>query len=98
MIKAFRDCLGISANGTDNEGFVHSDIKNIASKASEAIKQASDSRESLEGKSATVRKYFESAAKVVIASNDYITSAVSANPYAALAWTGISLLLPVAHP
>lgn len=29
--------------------------------------------------------------------NDYITGAVSANPYASLAWAGISLLLPVSR-
>ena len=32
---------------------------------------------------------------IINAANQYITSALSANPYASMAWVGVSLFLPV---
>jgi len=95
LIKNFSDCLGISTTGTMDGELVYPDIEGLAHKALGDIKQAKDLKEKLSGTSATIRKYFEQTVKVVIASNEFISKAVLANPYAALAWTGVSLLLPV---
>ena len=62
--------------------------------ALQKLLQAKSSKEHLD-KTTPIRKCFEQTIKVIFASKDYISSAVSVNPYAALAWTGISLLLPV---
>jgi hypothetical protein len=42
-----------------------------------------------------VRDQVDRVAKVVIAAKDFIASAVSAEPHAALAWAGVCVLLPV---
>jgi len=39
--------------------------------------------------------YFEKAIKIIIIEKDFIGSAVSLEPHGALAWAGVSLLLPV---
>jgi hypothetical protein len=49
----------------------------------------------LAGKSIKVRECGERIAKFVIWSDDIVSTAVSAQPYAALAWVGVSILLPV---
>lgn len=97
LVKNFSNCLGISTTGTKDGELVYPDIEGAAHEALEEIKQAKASKEKLSRTSATIRKYFEQIVKVVIASNDFISTAVSANPYAALAWTGVSLLLPVSY-
>jgi hypothetical protein len=95
LVESFSHCLGIGTALTDTTTFVYSDIKGPAHKALEEINEARNSKDKLDGTSVTIRKYFEQTIKIVIASKDFISSAVSANPYAALAWTGVSLLLPV---
>lgn len=47
-----------------------------------------------ENKSKTI-EYLEKAAEVVTATKDFITSAASNEPHAALAWAGVSVLIPV---
>lgn len=42
-----------------------------------------------------VREQGEKVIKFIIWSNGFISAAVSAQPYAALAWSGVSILLPV---
>lgn len=42
-----------------------------------------------------VRDVAEPVLGVVSWANDYIANAISANPYASIAWSGVSLLLPV---
>lgn len=42
-----------------------------------------------------VREQGEKIIKFILWSNDFISAAVSAQPYAALAWSGVSILLPV---
>ena len=44
---------------------------------------------------AKVREQGEKVIKFTLWSNDIISQAVSAQPYAALAWSGVSILLPV---
>ncbi|MCJ1247609.1 hypothetical protein MMC30_004824 [Trapelia coarctata] len=95
LVEKFSHCLGISTTRTKDGKLVYPDIEGVAHKALGEIQQARDLEEKLRGTSATIRKYFEQTVKVVIASNDFISKAVSANPYAALAWTGVSLLLPL---
>jgi N-terminal domain of NWD NACHT-NTPase len=50
---------------------------------------------SLAGKSVKIREYGEGIAKFVIWSHGIISTAISTQPYAALAWAGVSILLPV---
>lgn len=66
-------------------------------KALDALTQVDISKEKLNETSATIGKYFDQAVRIIIASKDFIASAVSAKPYAAVAWTGISFLLPVSY-
>ena len=67
------------------------------------VKQLLDDREmkqwriSLLGRDIKVRKQAEKLAKFLLWSDDIVKSAVSAQPYAALAWTAVSVLLPVRH-
>jgi len=49
----------------------------------------------LAGTSIKIREYGESIAKFVIWSEGVVSTAVSTQPYAALAWAGVSILLPV---
>lgn len=50
---------------------------------------------SLLGKDIEVRKQVERLAKFLLWSDPIVKSAVSTQPYAALAWSGVSILLPV---
>lgn len=45
-----------------------------------------------------VREQGEKIVKFILWSNDFISTTVSAQPYAALAWSGVSVLLPVCFP
>ena len=45
-----------------------------------------------------VKNLAEPVLGVISLANDYITGAVSGNPYASMAWSGVSLLLPVSRP
>ena len=49
----------------------------------------------IRGKPIKVREQGEKVIKFILWSNGFVSAAVSAQPYAALAWSGISLLLPV---
>ncbi|MCJ1432221.1 hypothetical protein MMC27_001577 [Xylographa pallens] len=95
LIKKFNYCLGLNSTDIDNKILVFPSIDRVVQKAFEELKEAGGSDEKLNRTSATIRKYFEQTIKIIIASKDYISSAVSANPYAALAWTGVSVLLPL---
>lgn len=65
------------------------------------VKQLLEDREkkqwrvSLLGKDTKIREQTERLAKFLLWSDPIVKSAVSAQPYAALAWSGVSLLLPV---
>jgi hypothetical protein len=49
----------------------------------------------LADKSIKVREWGDSIAKLMIWSEGIVSTAISAQPYAALAWTGVSIFLPV---
>ena len=38
---------------------------------------------------------FDKAVKIVVAAKDFVSSAVSSEPHAALAWAGVCVFLPV---
>ena len=97
LAKKFNYCLGLTTRDTDHKIPVLPSIDGVVEKAIKELNETGGSNEKLKKTSATIRKYFEQTIKIVIASKDYISSAVSANPYAALAWTGVSLLLPVSR-
>jgi N-terminal domain of NWD NACHT-NTPase len=71
------------------------------SQIQDAVKRSLDNREAhkiiitIAGKSIKIREYGEKLVKFTMWSKDLISSAVSTEPHAALAWVGISLLLPV---
>ncbi|KAM0452466.1 hypothetical protein ACHAPV_009500 [Trichoderma viride] len=46
---------------------------------------------------ARVGDFMQLFVKVVDSANDYISDAASANPYTSIAWTGVSLVLPVSY-
>lgn len=48
--------------------------------------------------SIVLRDQFDKAVKVVIATKEFISSAVSSEPHAALAWAGVCVFLPVRPP
>lgn len=50
------------------------------------------------GKSIKVKVQGEKIIKFILWSNDIISTALSSQPYAALAWSGVSILLPVSFP
>jgi hypothetical protein len=52
-------------------------------------------RVSLLGKDIKIREQAERLAKFLLWSDPIVKNAVSAQPYAALAWSGVSVLLPV---
>ena len=89
LVQKFEHCLGISA--TDNDA----EIDGLAQKALEKIGEAQDSGEKHES---SLQKYTKKAIELIIASKDFISSAASVEPHAALAWAGVSLLLPVSYP
>ena len=49
----------------------------------------------LRGKPIKVREQGEKVIRFILWSHDFISTALSAQPYAALAWSGVSILLPV---
>lgn len=49
-------------------------------------------------RSLVLRDQFDKAVKVVIATKEFISSAVSSEPHAALAWAGVCIFLPVKTP
>jgi hypothetical protein len=65
------------------------------------VKQLSEDREkkqwrfSFQGKDVKFREVAEKLIKILIWSDGVVKPALSAQPYAALAWSGISILLPV---
>lgn len=52
-------------------------------------------RVSLLGNDVKIRKQVERLARFVLWSDPIVKNALSAQPYAALAWSGVSMLLPV---
>lgn len=94
LIEKFKYCIGVGseADGLQNpESSTKDMVQNGLSKIDEVI----ISKEALNGKSDKIRKYFEQTIKLVISAKDFISAAVAANPSAAMAWTGICLVLPV---
>lgn len=59
------------------------------------IRQRKEIQVSIMGRDITMRKQIEKLAKFLLWSDAIVKSAVSAQPYAALAWSGVSLFLPV---
>ena len=89
LIKEFNYLLGIDELGAA------ASADGLAQKALDLIDKADE--EKLHGTSAKMRKSYDQVVKIIIASRDFIGPIASTNPYAALAWTGVSFLLPVSH-
>lgn len=87
----------LQSNAATNPGLLNSQS------AESIVKQLLDDREkkqwrvSLSGKDINVREQCERLIKFLLWSDPVIKNAVSAQPYAALAWSGVSLLLPVSN-
>jgi len=97
LAKQFLLDLGIRATGGEGSNDLSPGLDNISHKAFQELRKISESQDELSRTNAAIRKTFEQTVKIISASKDAISLAVSANPYAALAWTGVSLLLPVSH-
>lgn len=59
------------------------------------LRQKKEIQVSIMGHDITMREQIEKLAKFLLWSDAIVKSAVSAQPYAALAWSGVSLFLPV---
>jgi hypothetical protein len=93
LAAKFEHCMGITS--VKNGENCYPEIKGLALKSLEEITQADNWKGKSSTPSAIMQKYFDQIIKIIIASKTFISSAISANPHAALAWAGISLLLPV---
>ena len=72
---------------------INAGLDQVIQKALVKISEAQDAKDSLY--KTPLGRYLKKAVEIIIASKDFIGSAVSAEPHAALAWCGVSLLLPV---
>lgn len=94
LIQNLHNCLKIELTYDVNGDPVCSNVTQIVNDATEEIDKAEKGKD--HGKVANAaRKSSKRAVHIIIASKDLISSVASANPYAALAWSGVSLLLPV---
>ena len=87
LARKFSDCLGLDHTE------INAGLNQVIQKALEKISEAQDSKDKLY--KTPLGRYLKKAVEIIIASKDFIGSAVSAEPHAALAWCGVSLLLPV---
>lgn len=95
LIRNFDECLGIGHTDTQAGNLVFAEVEGVTQKALEEIEKAIDSKDKRSGVKLAIQDYSKKAIKIIIASKSFITSAASAEPHAALAWAGVSLLLPV---
>ena len=95
LADKFDDCLGIRASDVGGHHSYNANVKDVAHRAITALEEASTRTKDVIGTSAKILKWFERGIKLVIASKDFVSAAASTNPYAAVSWTGVSLLLPV---
>ncbi|KAI4246671.1 MAG: hypothetical protein LQ352_006335 [Teloschistes flavicans] len=94
LIQNLHNCLKIELTYDVNGDPVCSNVTQIVNDATEEIDKAEKGKD--HGKVANAaRKSSKRAVHIIIASKDLISSVASANPYAALAWSGVSLLLPL---
>lgn len=96
LIREFRRCLGLTA--TDDGDINDTELDDITKRALRELEKPEEVKgDKLSRTKASIRKYFQQTVEVVAASDAFISAAISSNPYAALAWTGVSLLLPVSR-
>lgn len=98
LVEAYQAHLRLAQH--DNS--VHTNLSNPRSVQSVMTKLLEDRekkqwRVSLLGKDVKIREQTEKLAKFLLWADPIVKSAVSTQPYAALAWAGVSLLLPVGH-
>ena len=94
LVLRFQRCLAAMTNQAEDVAMGPEFADRTVEEALSRLREAQVER-NLHRTSAKVRKYFEGSVKLVIASKDLISGAVAANPYAAMAWSGISIMLPV---
>ncbi|KAL9611416.1 MAG: hypothetical protein Q9167_003922 [Letrouitia subvulpina] len=96
LSREFEARLGVSTTsiGNDDDSDFYSKIEEVQQKALKDITTTRESRE-LSKTTAKIKRCFERGIAVIFGARDLIASAASANPYAALAWSGVSLLLPL---
>jgi hypothetical protein len=102
LISEFEKCLALEASGiasgTSPSKRDNSDVEFEIAESIIVNRYRDRHDETLARKSAVVRKYFEQVVKAIIASKSIISTAISSDLYASLAWTGVCLLLPVSNP
>ena len=99
LASKFEALLNVSTSSTEDkdDGNFCCKILNIQQQALEDIITAKDSQ-ALSNTTSKIKRCFQRGIAVIVGARDFIGSAVSANPYAALAWSGVSLMLSVRHP
>ena len=95
LAEAFSTHLGLSNADLENQDLDHSRVDKVAEDALTSIQNLNDSKRESKTFSDKISKHFQRIIKMIIASKDFISVAASLNPYAALAWSGVSMLLPV---
>ncbi|KAL9581837.1 MAG: hypothetical protein Q9212_003659 [Teloschistes hypoglaucus] len=93
LIQKLNKCLKINVTDIGTGVPACSDIGRIVNDAIEEIANTEKAKHHSQIASAA-QQCSDKAIPIIVASKDLIGSALSANPYAALAWSGVSLLLP----
>ncbi|KAL8951561.1 MAG: hypothetical protein Q9222_002471 [Ikaeria aurantiellina] len=88
LMQNFHDCLGISTTA------LAADPNGLTGLTKEALTQIANAEEARSTSRTKIQKTYRKTIEIIIASKDLITAAASASPYASLAWSGVSLLLP----
>lgn len=96
LVKKFNYCLGIA---DPSARYAHDSIDRLDAIQQGALEELGKAQRSEEAHKTTekIKDCFKKAVTIVMKCDDYIKLAVSFNPYAAMAWTGVSLLLPVSR-
>ena len=66
-----------------------------AEAAMSRIRDIIDAKDSHQGFSAKFRNRYEETVKIILSASSMVSAAVAFNPYAATAWTGVCLILPI---
>lgn len=98
LVKKFRSCLKLDNQDIEDATFSDPRTGSIAQEALDNLHGIFETTKNSNKISDGIKKYFEKTVKIVLASKDFISLAVSASPPAALAWTAVSSLLPVSLP
>lgn len=96
LVEGYKKHLGDLLNGPDSPPSNPATIATLVQQLQED-RQGKQWKLSFRGKEHKIRDQVEKLAKLFVFSDAVIKQAVSAQPYAALAWSGVSVFLPVSR-